>query len=75
MRPHEEHAELRLALHAEGRDWWVCRCGRPLDKHSRRKVPNAGIDEYTCADTVSGVFESETLPELAYVCGKGVHIP
>lgn len=68
-------AELRERLRAEGRFWGDCRCGKPLDRHSRHKIPNAGIEEYLCVDTVSKRFEPVTLPELDYNPQKGLHRP
>lgn len=67
--------ELREQPRADGRFWGDCRCGRPLDRHSRRKVPNAGIEEYTCGLTDSGRYEPVTLPELDYTPARGLHRP
>lgn len=67
--------ELRDTLRAQGRFWGNCRCGRPLGRHSRRKIPNTGIDEYTCGKTASGRFEPVTLPLLDYNPQKGLHRP
>jgi hypothetical protein len=66
---------LRDRLRSEGRFWGDCRCGRPLDRHSRRQIPNAGISEYVCAETDSGRYEPVTLPELDWTPGNGVHRP
>jgi hypothetical protein len=52
----------------------VCRCGRPLDRHSRRVVPNAGVREYVCGRTRSLRFESATLPALEFDPEKGLVI-
>jgi hypothetical protein len=66
--------ETRERLRAEGRPWFECRgCGRPLDRHSRRKHPDAGIHEYLCAHTARGVFEPRTFPELDYTPTRGLH--
>ena len=62
-----ERAQLRAEVHG----WWICECGRALCEHSRRKVPNAGVDEYICADTKSGRFET-TLSGFTYEPGKGL---
>lgn len=70
-----ELAELRERLIAAVRPWWVCRCGRMMDRHSRRKVPNAGIEEYVCGATSSGRFEPLTMPELDYNPQAGLHVP
>lgn len=67
--------ELRTRLHEDGRDWWVCRCGRHLDRHSNRTVPNTGGREAVCSMRESGRFEPVTLPELNYSFDKGVHKP
>lgn len=67
--------QVDLELRQKGLFWGDCKCGRPLDRHSRRKVPNAGSDEYACGDTKSGRFESETIPHLQYEPGKGLFIP
>lgn len=56
---------------AAGRRWWVCRCGRPLYEHSRRKPPSTPAPEYTCARTPSERFESETL-RVAYDPNEGL---
>lgn len=67
--------ELRERLRADGRFWGDCRCGQPLDRHSRRTIPNTGGHEYVCALTASGRFEPLTLPELDYDPQKGLHRP
>lgn len=71
----ESVEETRVRLQAEGRFWGDCLCGRPLDRHSRRKVPNAGLDEYVCVARDSGRFEPRTFPELDYNPQAGLHRP
>lgn len=63
--------EARAAIRDDVRGWWVCECGRTLDKHGKRKVPNAGMDEYVCADAASGRFTS-SLPGYEFEPGKGL---
>lgn len=67
--------ELREELHQDGRDWWICRCGRPLADHSMRTIPNTGGREYVCWRLENGRFQPVTLPELDYTPEKGVHRP
>lgn len=52
----------------------ICRCGRPLDRHSRRVVPNAGVREYVCGLTRSQRFESATLPAFEFDPNNGLII-
>lgn len=63
-----EPAELRALTAAACR----CVCGRMLYEHSRRRVPNSGIFEYTCGRSGTGKFESATAPAAVYDCNRGL---
>jgi hypothetical protein len=67
--------ELREAFKADGIDWFICRCGRPLYDHSQRTIPSTGGREHVCGSTSSGRFEPRTLPVLDYSNEKGLHRP
>lgn len=67
--------ELDRKLRADGRRWWICRCGRPMYLHSMRTRPNTGGREHVCGKLPTGRFEPETLPLLDYSHEKGLHAP
>lgn len=75
MTPTIDATRERLAAKTPPRHWWVCRCGRHLDRHSARTIPSTGGREYVCSLTKTGRYEPETLPELDYTPEKGVHKP
>lgn len=67
--------ELRVMLHETGKDWWVCRCGKTIDRHSMRTIPSTGGREYVCGKTATGRYEPATLPQLDYTPERGLHRP